>query len=252
MLGDLLSTGVRVAPIWIATECNPADAPTRKKKIPAPQEPSELFEMQKERVLEQHPWTIAITAHEWSERFSTHDLPFDATRGFPGEGPRVSLEKMIIGPVKEKQGMTDLRVQVQPATLKRYRTKYEPWALWLQNEGLPAPELVTNSVALDAIMASYIQHLYNIDLKQHALIMERWRLHEKERRKKEADEMRRMSAAEACITEEEDGRRAPDGRTQEEDGGSIQEEERVSSREKEASRTRKRKTFQRCTAEKVE
>eukprot|EP00971_Amphidinium_carterae_P016788 331354-Amphidinium_carterae.1 len=27
--GNISSTGVRLCPIWVATECNPADAPTR-------------------------------------------------------------------------------------------------------------------------------------------------------------------------------------------------------------------------------
>eukprot|EP00971_Amphidinium_carterae_P240838 4781184-Amphidinium_carterae.1 len=55
MLGDLLSTNVRLAPVWIATECNPADAPTRRRKIPPAQRPGELFHAQQEHTLAQCP-----------------------------------------------------------------------------------------------------------------------------------------------------------------------------------------------------
>eukprot|EP00971_Amphidinium_carterae_P086158 1704589-Amphidinium_carterae.1 len=138
MLGDLLSTNVRLAPVWVAIECNPADAPTRRKRIPLAQQPGELFHAQQEHTLAHCPWTVAINEYEWAHRFGGHDGAFDATRGYPGEGPRIPLEKMVLGPVKRKQKMTDLRVQVQPATLKK-------------------------SLALDASMASYMQHLYNSD-----------------------------------------------------------------------------------------
>eukprot|EP00971_Amphidinium_carterae_P082670 1635292-Amphidinium_carterae.1 len=83
MLGDVLSTGVRICPIWVATECNPADAPTRRKRIPEPEPPSELFWERRRAMLDTHPWTVSLNGYEWESRFNMHSAPFDPTRGYP-------------------------------------------------------------------------------------------------------------------------------------------------------------------------
>eukprot|EP00971_Amphidinium_carterae_P009188 181158-Amphidinium_carterae.1 len=156
MLGEVLSTSVRLVPIWVATECNPADAPTRRRKIPGPQVASEAFFCRRELAMETEPWTLAINQHEWQMRF-------DQTRGFPGEGPSGCRAKMILGPVKEKEVLKDLRVGVQPATIKRYKAKYDLWCAWLSQEGLPCASQIVSSPALDSVMGAFVQHLYNKD-----------------------------------------------------------------------------------------
>eukprot|EP00971_Amphidinium_carterae_P026979 531986-Amphidinium_carterae.1 len=88
MVGDALSTGTRLCPVWIATECNPADAPTRKRRIPPPEEPGPEYFHRKREVLREHPWTLALNRHEWEERFEQVSIDFDSTLGYPGEGPR--------------------------------------------------------------------------------------------------------------------------------------------------------------------
>eukprot|EP00971_Amphidinium_carterae_P031131 612660-Amphidinium_carterae.1 len=162
MLGDSLSTSVRMYPVWVATECNPADAPTRRKKVPPAEEPSAVYYKHREQVLAENPWIYEVNKVEWRRRFGSN-LEYDATLGFPGEGPRKVAEKIILGPVKEKEKNADLRVQVQAATLKRYKNKYDRWTSWLSLEGLPPAEMVTHSLALDSIMAAYMQYLYNSD-----------------------------------------------------------------------------------------
>eukprot|EP00971_Amphidinium_carterae_P339549 6477411-Amphidinium_carterae.1 len=153
MLGDSLSTGARLVPVWVATECNPADAPTRRRRIPAPVSPEEAYFARRARALESEPWTLALNQHEWGERF-------DQTLGFPGEGPRSPAQKLILGPVREKETLKDLRVMVQPATIKRYRAKYDLWKAWLLQEHLGSVEGILQSHAIDSVMAAFVQHLY--------------------------------------------------------------------------------------------
>eukprot|EP00971_Amphidinium_carterae_P214978 4266242-Amphidinium_carterae.1 len=154
MLGDVVCTGVRMVPVWVATEVNPADAPTRRRRIPPPQVPPTHFWEYRKSVLESHPWTLALNKHEWAQRF-------DSTLGYPGEGPAGPRERVILGPVKTEGARKDLRVSIQPATVRRYRGKYELWQSWLAEEDLPEPDEVINSPALDAIMSTYLQRLYN-------------------------------------------------------------------------------------------
>eukprot|EP00971_Amphidinium_carterae_P023813 469317-Amphidinium_carterae.1 len=76
MLGDTLCTGIRLCPIWIATERNPADAPTRKRRIPPPQPPKSVSVQRQQMEMKAQPWTRALNAHEWRQRF-------DKTLGYP-------------------------------------------------------------------------------------------------------------------------------------------------------------------------
>eukprot|EP00971_Amphidinium_carterae_P064053 1267896-Amphidinium_carterae.1 len=222
MLGETLSTGVRMCPVWICTEKNPADAPTRRRHIPAPVEPDDSYFVRRDMTLREHSWTLDLNEFEWQRRFgiaastgrqelskqSPRDgrmahpceeedrafdwcpelatevsaswwphqddddhwglggfasLEFDATLGFPGEGPKERQEKLILGPVRQKERDKDLRVQVQPLTLKRYKARYEAWGKWLQEVSLPPALEVVRSPALDAVMTSYMQQLYNLD-----------------------------------------------------------------------------------------
>eukprot|EP00971_Amphidinium_carterae_P174020 3449251-Amphidinium_carterae.2 len=142
---------------------NPADAPTRKRRIPPPEEPGPEYFLRKREVLQEHPWTLALNKYEWEDRFEHVSDDFDSTLGYPGEGPRGLREKVILGPVKEKEKQRDLRIQVQPETLARYKVKYDRWKEWLASERLPGPDKVTRSPALDTVMASYMQHMYNLD-----------------------------------------------------------------------------------------
>eukprot|EP00971_Amphidinium_carterae_P140129 2776690-Amphidinium_carterae.1 len=89
------------------------------------------------------------SAGESWDHWGFHPMEFDATLGFQGEGPLQRAEKLIIGPVKEKERGKDFRVQVQPGTLRRYQVKYDRWLAWLHAESLPEAAIITRFGALD-------------------------------------------------------------------------------------------------------
>eukprot|EP00971_Amphidinium_carterae_P352836 6492748-Amphidinium_carterae.2 len=154
---------------WVRTHANPADDPTRHVLLrgPVPLLPpvsADILSM-----YSTHPWVAAATWSMWKslgwkvpeldvlQQRSESDL-FDATLGYPGEGPGGGKPRKGREPYIKQ----DLRVRVQPATALRYRQKLSLLENWLANNGfmalsalLDAPEALVNQ-----ILSAYLQFLH--------------------------------------------------------------------------------------------
>eukprot|EP00971_Amphidinium_carterae_P103364 2046385-Amphidinium_carterae.1 len=119
--------------------------------------------------MEDAGWTTAVTRLHWadekvlvddvadlSERDQWWRMTYDATYGYPGEGPMASRGR--------SQTKADLRTRVQPVTEQRYRARLAQVEAWLHNQGLPSVgELVAAAAwnALDVALLAFVQHLHN-------------------------------------------------------------------------------------------
>eukprot|EP00971_Amphidinium_carterae_P352884 6492761-Amphidinium_carterae.3 len=141
----LISSRIRLHPLWISTERNPADDPTRRVQIREGQSASPDLQRAINEVPQQWPWVAEMTRLLWSK---FHE--YDDTLGFPGEGPMLqSMSK-------------DLRLSVQPATIKRYTTCVNRVRAWLALEGLPALEtLCASGTTLATVLSAYVQYCYD-------------------------------------------------------------------------------------------
>eukprot|EP00971_Amphidinium_carterae_P109601 2170386-Amphidinium_carterae.1 len=144
-LVSMLSSQIRLHPMWISTENNPADDPTRRAMLREALPRSEALEQALNEVPQRWPWVEEMTRLLWAKQMEYND-----TLGFPGEGP-----------VLDKRSK-DLRLSVQPATIRRYTTCVARVRDWLALEGLPSlEELCLSFTALATVLSAYVQYCYD-------------------------------------------------------------------------------------------
>eukprot|EP00971_Amphidinium_carterae_P350331 6491491-Amphidinium_carterae.1 len=138
-------------PVWVGTEENPADDPTRGRPLRERVPLEEIAERGIQKALERYRWTLLVTRAQWDARRRM----WDGSLGFPGEGP----ERRAVP--RENRGK-DLRVRVSPLTLRRYKERVEVFQDWLTEQGFGAvSELVKDEEKINAALVPYLQGLYN-------------------------------------------------------------------------------------------
>eukprot|EP00971_Amphidinium_carterae_P064471 1277065-Amphidinium_carterae.1 len=166
-LGLRVVHGLDPIPLWVPSEINPADDPTRHAKLREARDMDEEMERLWREAMQEHAWTTAVIRAQWrdeevhlplekelSKRDQWWRMAFDTTYGYPGEGPAH----------KAGAKRADLRTRVQPVTEQRYRMRLDEAEAWLERQGLPPISwLVVQQVwqALDTALLAYIQHLHN-------------------------------------------------------------------------------------------
>eukprot|EP00971_Amphidinium_carterae_P178514 3541450-Amphidinium_carterae.2 len=113
---------------WIRSEANPSDDPTRLASLRTPLAREETLIMSIRQVACEWAYPFQATLQMWHDKGWDHRHAtrlFDTTLGFPGEGPRLSW-------AGQKQDLrdTDLRVRVQPGTVKRYGVRLQMFLNW--------------------------------------------------------------------------------------------------------------------------
>eukprot|EP00971_Amphidinium_carterae_P236640 4696746-Amphidinium_carterae.1 len=157
----MLSARLRLHPLWISTEGNPADDPTRGVPLRSAELPSDELVQALHRIPSSLPWAAEMTRLLWAPC----RMSFDDTLGFPGEGPSLARKHI------------DLRLSVQPGTIRRYVTCVnrvrEIRREWLALEGLPPLEELcngSNGDSLSPILGAFVQYLHDSDAPYtHAL-----------------------------------------------------------------------------------
>eukprot|EP00971_Amphidinium_carterae_P332684 6466947-Amphidinium_carterae.1 len=138
-------------PVWVGTEENPADDPTRGRPLRECVPLEDIAEKGIQKALEKYRWTLLVTRAQWDARKQM----WDGCLGFPGEGP----ERRAVP--RENQGR-DLRVRVSSLTLRRYKERLEVFQDWLTEQGLgTVSELVKDEEKINAALVPYLQGLYN-------------------------------------------------------------------------------------------
>eukprot|EP00971_Amphidinium_carterae_P265941 5275636-Amphidinium_carterae.1 len=145
-----LAGRLRLQPLWVSTENNPADDPSRRAALRAAVEPSACLRRALQSVPEQWAWASEMTRLLWAQQ-----LQFDSSKGYPGEGP--SLRKLDPAGgrlcVPRPRDCADLRLSVAQCSLQRLKElptlqslcqDLDSLALvltafvqWLHNEGQP-------------------------------------------------------------------------------------------------------------------
>eukprot|EP00971_Amphidinium_carterae_P198427 3938212-Amphidinium_carterae.2 len=139
-----LSGQLRVQAQWVSTEANPADDPSRRAAVREAEVRSPSLQAALSEVECVWPWAAEMTRLLWNEQQS-----FDKCKGYPGEGPAVKRT-------------SDLRISVQPATVKRYAQCVKRVEAWLTSEKLPSlAELCKDVDSLSIVLAAFIQFLHN-------------------------------------------------------------------------------------------
>eukprot|EP00971_Amphidinium_carterae_P278661 5531785-Amphidinium_carterae.2 len=155
-----LFANIQVVVGWVKSESNPADDPTRLARLRTPlQRPRQLTEeiLQVSVTL---PYPFQATLAMW------HDLGwdprpatglFDSTLGYPGEGPRLQWPGQALD-----SRNSDLRVKVQPATVRRYNARlvaFEQWAL--TNKVFVSQDVWSaTGEQLNAALCAFVQYEY--------------------------------------------------------------------------------------------
>eukprot|EP00971_Amphidinium_carterae_P035778 704016-Amphidinium_carterae.3 len=130
----------------VSTENNPADDPTqrvepRKACLPSPGLQNALI-----GVDQKWPWAADMTRLLWAEQ-----KKFNSCLGFPGEGHEI-------------RNHVDLRLSVQPATIRRYKQRVERVETWLKLEDLPPLASLSHDLeALSVVLAAFVQYLHDQD-----------------------------------------------------------------------------------------
>eukprot|EP00971_Amphidinium_carterae_P309938 6159247-Amphidinium_carterae.1 len=138
-------------PIWIGTEENPADDPTRGRGLRERVALSPQASHALEQIAQQYRWAFLVTRAQWAARKRT----WDASLGFPGEGP---LKKEL---PTENKGQ-DLRVRVSPITMRRYAERITAFQSWLDEHSLgDIKHLAGVPSKINAAVMPYLQGLYN-------------------------------------------------------------------------------------------
>eukprot|EP00971_Amphidinium_carterae_P319230 6345207-Amphidinium_carterae.3 len=163
-----LMSNVQLLTGWVRSESNPADDPTRFAPLRVPVPRSRDLDRDIQQV--GSTWAFQATLHMWHElgwdgRVATK--LFDDTLGFPGEGPRLSWPGQ-----EQDTRMADLRVRVQPATVKRYGTQLQAFQSWAVTNVLGKEDdiLTMSPDALCSALCAYVQYQYVTGLPfQHGL-----------------------------------------------------------------------------------
>eukprot|EP00971_Amphidinium_carterae_P118978 2357183-Amphidinium_carterae.1 len=157
-VGTSLLAKLDIIPLWISSEANAADDPTRVSHVRKASEKS----VESERFWrcgDRWEWPLEATIFEWHRRgFLKPDGTFDATLGYPGEGPPKKT-KRLLAPHASKE-VPDLRLSVQPVTAVRYGVRIRHFAEWLQENRLPSLAVVVQDVEqLNRVLVAYLQRL---------------------------------------------------------------------------------------------
>eukprot|EP00971_Amphidinium_carterae_P210932 4185404-Amphidinium_carterae.2 len=138
-------------PMWIGTDENPSDDPTRGRRLRDSLVMSDRARREVERIAEQNRWAFLVTKAQWAARRST----WDASLGFPGEGPQRREIPL------ENKGQ-DLRVRVSAVTMRRYAERIADFQEWLNQHDLgEVKDLADDPAMLNAALTPYLQGLYN-------------------------------------------------------------------------------------------
>eukprot|EP00971_Amphidinium_carterae_P027015 532764-Amphidinium_carterae.1 len=137
--------------MWVGTEENPADDPTRGRELRPQSELTDSALEAMQQIVQKHRWVYLVTKSQWQAR----DRLWDPTKGYQGEGP---IQRML--PV-ENTGR-DLRVRVTEATMRRYAARISDFRSWLSSQNLGELDLLVRSPEkLNATLVPYLQGLYN-------------------------------------------------------------------------------------------
>eukprot|EP00971_Amphidinium_carterae_P047413 934206-Amphidinium_carterae.1 len=131
LLPFLIGAHMTVVPLWVHTSRNPADDPTRKMKVRDAETRGIDVEDLLDRAKRDHPvaaFCMSLGVSETVESGQHDVMSFDATMGFPGEGPL---------PGAGKRECADLKTTVQPMTERRYSLRVHGLELWLESQGHP-------------------------------------------------------------------------------------------------------------------
>eukprot|EP00971_Amphidinium_carterae_P040337 791763-Amphidinium_carterae.1 len=162
-LGHLLLGRIYPQPLWVSSWANPSDELTRGRSIRTAVplsgcECPDFFDQ-----AEAWPWPLAANRAEWKRR-GLGGLPtdnFDATKGYPGEGPRVSPRRSSKAVGGECNGVnktklsTDLRIGVKAET-QRYVQRVQEFDRWLASESLPSVDSLVRSDEFKALNAALV------------------------------------------------------------------------------------------------
>eukprot|EP00971_Amphidinium_carterae_P349167 6490879-Amphidinium_carterae.2 len=111
-LGVTLFCGITPMAIWVGTEENPSDDPTRGKALRLAKTLCPEAELGIQELVKKHKWVYLVTKAQWRSRRAL----WDGSLGFEGEGPtQRALPPENVG--------RDLRVRVTAPTMKRYAAR---------------------------------------------------------------------------------------------------------------------------------
>eukprot|EP00971_Amphidinium_carterae_P152864 3030233-Amphidinium_carterae.1 len=111
----LLSFHLQPTMLWVASEENPSDDPTRGVPVRAAKTRTLACRAALEAIPQQYPVPWHCTRLAWRDE----QLAFNATKGYPGEGPQQGSKEL------------DLTLSVLPATRNRYATRIAHFGQWL-------------------------------------------------------------------------------------------------------------------------
>eukprot|EP00971_Amphidinium_carterae_P039280 772177-Amphidinium_carterae.4 len=131
------------AAIWVPSEENPADDPTRGARLRKACQMDESMKSLWTEAMEDGGWAACVTRLHWedemvpnidvadlSERDQWWRMTYDTTYGYPGEGPPRQKGR--------SERTADLRTRVQPVTEERYRVRLSHVETWMRDQGLPS------------------------------------------------------------------------------------------------------------------
>eukprot|EP00971_Amphidinium_carterae_P266686 5290002-Amphidinium_carterae.4 len=150
-LGLCLFCGITPLALWVGTEENPADDPTRNKPLRPPEPMSDSAVSAMRCIIDRHRWVYLVTKAQLAAR----KRMWDPTIGYQGEGP---LQRTL--PL-ENAGR-DLRVRVTEPTMRRYAAGIADFRAWLCSQSLgDLEDLVRDPEKLNAALVPHLQGLYN-------------------------------------------------------------------------------------------
>eukprot|EP00971_Amphidinium_carterae_P113519 2248945-Amphidinium_carterae.2 len=145
---------------WVRSEFNPSDDPTRLARLRAPLVRPEPLVTEIANIADTMPYPFQAVLAMWGVRGWENrpaDHLFDSTLGYPGEGPRLQWPGQTLD-----HRNSDLRVRVQPATVKRYGVQLsslESWALDTQKLE-PSQLWGLTGEQLCSCLCAFVQHQY--------------------------------------------------------------------------------------------
>eukprot|EP00971_Amphidinium_carterae_P258329 5127379-Amphidinium_carterae.2 len=156
----LMFGNVQLLSAWVRSAANPADDPTRGAPLRSPEIRSGELEHALGLVSTELPYAYEATLEMWYSRgWSSVGSTrlFDSTRGFPGEGPRLTWPNQ-----RPDHRDSDLRVRVQPETARRYAQRLLALENWCLDQGFGNMQEVLNlsGPQISKLLCAYVQFLY--------------------------------------------------------------------------------------------
>eukprot|EP00971_Amphidinium_carterae_P246903 4903637-Amphidinium_carterae.1 len=146
----LIANDITIVPLWVASEYNPSDDPTRGASVRSARARPQECDILLQAIPQTFPVAWHVTNIAWEETM----LAFDCTKGYEGEGPKQ----------KNTPGNIDLSLSVLPGTRVRYWTRIEHFLCWLstnypQFQGATADSLAMEPQTLSDLLCVYLQTL---------------------------------------------------------------------------------------------